>query len=314
MMNSPRLFVQVIQRYCRDRGIALDVRSDGWLLVLDRGGHRDRIFGYDLGLNSAVAHRIASDKSATAELLARSGITCVPHAFFLGPQAAPRPPLAPMLRLLDAHPGGLVVKPNEGTSGRLVFRVFSRDELERAIDAIFTANMNVAIAPYLDIDDEVRVVLLDGVAQLVYAKQRIAVLGDGRRSFRELAFAATPPARHLELIDNLRIETDDSDLDAIVPAGTQRLLNWRHNLEFGARATLMDQGEAREACGALAIAATEAIGIRFASVDVVHAHDRWQVLEINSGVVMELLGRQHPELVEAIYTAALDKVIGEQAP
>jgi glutathione synthase/RimK-type ligase-like ATP-grasp enzyme len=308
MINGQRLLVEVIQRYCTERGIALDIRADGWLLVLDRGGQRRLILGYDLGLNSSVAQRIASDKSATAELLALSGIACVPHAFFLGPQAGPRAPLAPMLRLLDAHPEGLVVKPNEGTSGRLVFRVTNRDDLARAVDAIFTANMNLAIAPYLSIDDEVRVVLLDGAPLVAYAKQRIAVVGDNRQTFRELALAATPLARHAELIDNLRSETDDIDLDAIVPAGAQRLLNWRHNLEFGARAVLLEAGEIRDVCVALAIAATDALGIRFASVDFVRAHDRWQVLEINSGVVMEQFGRQHPELVQAVYTAALDRV------
>jgi glutathione synthase/RimK-type ligase-like ATP-grasp enzyme len=308
MINRQRLLVEVIERYCIEHGIALDIRADGWLLVLDSGNRRHLILGYDLGLNGSVAHRIASDKSATAELLALSGIACVPHAFFLGPQAGARAPLAPMLRLLDAHPEGVVVKPNEGTSGRLVFRATTRDGLARAVDAIFAANMNVAIAPYLDIENEVRVVLLDGTPQLVYVKQRIAVIGDGRQTLRELALAATPLARHVELIDNLRSETDDNDLDAIVPSGAQRLLNWRHNLEFGARAMLLDAGEIRNTCVALAIAATDALGIRFASVDVVRAHHRWQVLEINSGVVMEQLGRQHPELVHAVYTAALDKV------
>jgi glutathione synthase/RimK-type ligase-like ATP-grasp enzyme len=308
MINGQRLLVEVIQRYCAERGITLEIRADGWLLVLDRGSDRRLILGYDLGLNSSVAHRIASDKSATAELLALSGIACVPHAFFLGPQAGPRAPLGPMLKLLEAHPGGLVVKPNEGTSGRLVFRATTRDEVARAVDAIFGSNMNVAIAPWLDIDDEVRVVLLDGAAQVAYAKQRIAVVGDGRQTFRELALAATPPAQHVALIDDLRVEIDDSDLDTVVQSGAQRLLNWRHNLDFGARAVLLEDGESRAACVALAVAATDALGIRFASVDVVRAHDRWLVLEINSGVVMEQFGRQHPQLVDRVYTAALDRV------
>jgi glutathione synthase/RimK-type ligase-like ATP-grasp enzyme len=308
MINHPRLLFEITKRYCAERGIALDIRADGWLLVMDRGSDRSMVLGYDLGLNSAVAHRIASDKSATAELLALSGIACVPHAFFLGPQAGPRAPLAPMLKLLDAHPHGLVVKPNEGTSGRLVVRATTRDALARAADAVFAANMSVAIAPYLDIDDEVRVVLLDGTPQLAYAKQRIVVVGDGRQSFRELALAVTPPERHVQLIDNLHIETDDNELDAIVALGERRLLNWRHNMEFGARAIVLDDGESRDACVALAIAATDALGIRFASVDVVRVHDRWQVLEINSGVVMERLGQQYPEHVRAVYTAALDKM------
>lgn len=312
-MNSAnhvqRLLVDAVERYCAGHGIALEIRADGWLLLLDRDNQRHMIFGYDLGVNSAVAHRIASDKSATAEMLALSGVACVPHAFFQAPQAMrSRPSRIPMLKLLDAHPEGLVVKPNEGTSGRLVFRVADRSALDHAVDAIFAGNASVTISPFLDIDDEIRVVVLDGAAQLVYAKQRAAVTGDGEQTLRELAIAATPPAQHAELIDNLLSEGGDIDLDAVVPAGKRRLLNWRHNLEFGAGPVLLDAGEARDACVALAIAAARAIGIRFASVDVISVKGRWQVLEINSGVVMEQLGRQHPELVHAVYAAALDKV------
>ena len=51
--------------------------------------------------------------------------------------------------------------------------------------------------------------------------------------------AVTPPERHVQLIDNLHIETDDNELDAIVALGERRLLNWRHNMEFGARAIVL---------------------------------------------------------------------------
>ena len=54
--------------------------------------------------------------------------------------------------------------------------------------------------------------------------------------------------------------------------------------------------------------AARAIGIRFASIDVVSVDGRWQILEVNSGVMMESLSKHHPELVYAAYDAALDKV------
>jgi hypothetical protein len=38
------------------------------------------------------------------------------------------------------------------------------------------------------------------------------------------------------------------------------------------------------------------------------------VLEINSGVMMEVLGKHHPELVYATYAAALDKVFEAYPP
>ena len=72
----------------------------------------------------------------------------------------------------------------------------------------------------------------------------------------------------------------------------------------------MNEGDVRSACVQLAIRAAQSIGIRFGSIDVVRVGDAWQILEVNSGVKMEALGRLHPELVHAAYSAALDKVFG----
>jgi glutathione synthase/RimK-type ligase-like ATP-grasp enzyme len=73
---------------------------------------------------------------------------------------------------------------------------------------------------------------------------------------------------------------------------------------------LLEPGAQRDLCAALATAAARVIGIRYASVDLVLADGHWQVLEINSGVKMEALGRHEPELVESTYFAALDAIFG----
>jgi glutathione synthase/RimK-type ligase-like ATP-grasp enzyme len=257
-----RIFVDAICKYCVSRGIACEVKSEGWLIVMQRGGERRFAFGYDIGLNSAMAHRIANDKSATADVLALSGIASIPHTMFLSPKlrkhVVPDQSSEAMRELLRGHPNGLVVKPNEGTSGRFVFKVGSAEELERAAEAIFSSHLSLAISPFVEIVDEVRVILLDKVPLVVYSKQRAS--------------------------------------------------DWRHNLDFGARPILLESGEAREACIRIAIEAAQSIGIRFASIDIVSVEGSWKVLEINSGVMMETLGKLHPELVYAAYNAALDRV------
>jgi glutathione synthase/RimK-type ligase-like ATP-grasp enzyme len=262
MLNLERIFVDAVRRYCRAHGIACELKSQGWLIVMERAGRRRFAFGYDVGLNSAMAHRIASDKSATSEVLAFSGIARIPHTPFLSPKlgehVVPVGSRDAMLGLLHAHPQGLVLKPNEGTSGRSVFRVTSEAELDYAASDILSSHLSLAISPYVEIEEEVRVILLDDVPHAVYRKQR------------------------------------GSD--------------WRHNLDFGARPILLERGEAHDASVAIAIEAAKAIDIRFASVDVVRVGEEWKVLEINSGVMMEALGRLHPELVHATYNAALDKV------
>lgn len=266
MASGERIFVQAIRRYCADHGIAVDVRPGGWLIAMRRGDERRFAFGYDIGLNSAIAHRLAHDKSATAEALALEGVPCIPHHLFLNPKLG-KHVVGParrdaMLALLHDNPQGVVVKPNEGTSGRSVFKVTTEAELDRAVSEVFSMSTGLVISPYVAIEDEVRVVLLDDVPLVVYSKQRGP--------------------------------------------------DWRHNLDAGAKPVLLEDGEARTACVKLAIDAARAIGITFASIDLVCVDGDWRVLEINSGVMMEALGKLYPELVQVTYDAALDRVFGNE--
>ncbi|MBR0984700.1 ATP-grasp domain-containing protein [Bradyrhizobium liaoningense] len=260
--SDERIFVQAIRRYCAGHGIAVDVRADGWLIAMRRGDERRFAFGYDIGLNSAIAHRLANDKSATSEALALERVPCIPHHLFLNPKLGRNVVghgwREAMLGLLRDHPQGAVVKPNEGTSGRSVFKVTTEAELDHAASEVFSMSAGLVISPYVAIEDEVRVVLLDEVPLVVYSKQR----------------------------------------------GT----DWRHNLDAGAKPTLLDDSEVRTACVKLAIDAARAIGITFSSIDLVCVDGDWRVLEINSGVMMEALGKLHPALVQATYDAALDRV------
>jgi glutathione synthase/RimK-type ligase-like ATP-grasp enzyme len=262
MSGSNRIFVDAITKYCARHGISCEVKSQGWLIVMQRDDKRRFTLGYDLGLNSAISHRIASDKAATSDVLAMSGIACVAHTQFSNPLLANYAPASglhqAMRALLMQHPQGVVVKPNEGTSGKLVFKITNEAELDGAAREIFTSHLSLAISPYVEIAEEVRVVLIDDTPLVTYAKARGA--------------------------------------------------DWRHNLDLGAQPVLLPPGATHDACVALAIRAAKAIGIRFASVDVVRVADAWKVLEINSGVMMETLGKHHPELVRAVYTAALDKL------
>lgn len=98
----------------------------------------------------------------------------------------------------------------------------------------------------------------------------------------------------------------------LVVYSKQRGSGWRHNLDAGAKPVLMQDGDLRTACAKLAINAAKAIGITFASIDLVHVDGVWRVLEINSGVMMEALAKLHPELVQTTYDAALDRVFGDK--
>ena len=312
MINSERAFVNAIKKYCSGHDIDFKEKSLGWLIVMQRGDKRRFAFGYDLGLNNAVAHRILSDKAATTDVLNICGVPCVPHKLFLSPKLyryiKPSGSWQEMLGLLNANSNGVVVKPNEGTGGNSVFRVRSEPELERAVHKIFSSENSLAISPYLEIEDEVRVILIDYEPIVVYSKERPSIVADGERSFLQLAVATVPPEQLSTVLPDMLKDLDKPTLDTILPAGKRSELNWRHNLGAGAQPVLLDDGARREACVQIAQAAAKSIGVRFGSIDVVRVDGTWLVLEINSGVMMESLSRSHPELVDAAYAVALDKV------
>lgn len=312
MLNSQRIFVDVIKKYCAAHHIGIEIRSQGWLIIMQRGAKRHFAFGYDIGLNSAVAHRITNDKAATAEVLQTCGVACVSHTLFLNPKLneyiPPQRAWEAMTALLRQNPNGIVVKSNEGTSGESVFKVLTEPDLELAAHRVFSSSPGLAIAPYLDIEDEIRVVLVDYHPVVVYSKSRPTITGDGQHSFLELALAATPVGLRSKVLPSIIGDLDRAALDAIPPLGQRRVLNWRHNLDSGAQPILLEQGNTREACVEIAVQAAKAIGIRFGSIDVIRVNGVLKILEINSGVMMEALGKLHPDLVYNAYSFALDKL------
>jgi glutathione synthase/RimK-type ligase-like ATP-grasp enzyme len=318
MLNNQRAFVDAIRKYCASHGIEVEIRSGGWLIVMRRATRRHFAFGYDLGLNTAVAHRIANDKAATAEVLQICGIPCVPHTLFLSPQMSeyvpPQRSWEAMIAVLKENPNGIVVKPNEGTSGESVFKVLSVADLELAAYNIFSSNLSLAISPYLEIENEVRVILIGDRPLVVYSKDRPSIIGDGKHSLLELALAATPAELRSTVLSAMARDLGRAALDEIPRLGQRCFLNWRHNLDSGARPILLKQGEVRDACVEVAVEAAKAIDMRFGSIDVVQVDGSWLILEINSGVMMEALSRQHPDLVYAAYSAALDKVFQQGGP
>lgn len=83
---------------------------------------------------------------------------------------------------------------------------------------------------------------------------------------------------------------------------------WRHNLRLGAYPELLDAGVAHDGLSALAIKATDALGLTFASVDIVTTGRQLQILELNSAVTLEHFSQHSPQYAEmalAIYETAL---------
>lgn len=322
--NADRALVALLRDLARERGMQLETLGDGWIIRLTRS-HAGRtqarhIYGYGFDLNAAATHAIACDKAATAELLTRAGVPCIPHQLFLHPSMSRFVPHDGTWRqMLDAFTrwnGDVVVKENAGTGGRDVTRCQSIVELETAVYRLFGQTTAIALCPYHELVSEQRFVLLQGKCLLAYAKVRTSVTGDGTSTVLELLASHTRSASVSRSALAGMLEQMDARQRALLldvpPAGTQRLLNWRHNLGQGASVRLLDTSVPTTAAALrIAMNAAAAINLQFGSVDIVAtAGDASpRVLEINAGVMMEFLARtlpQGPTLARTVYAAALD--------
>lgn len=159
--TAKRLFPEIVRRISDELDLDYRSYSDEWVIELSRGDHVRRIIGYTFDINSAATTAIARDKVATYQLLATRNIPAVPH--YLMRTKAGRYQLPTEIANMN-----VVIKPLNGTSGHGVRRFSSSQELLTHLDQ---SNIEAwAISPYLEIEREVRTIVLDGVPLLSYEK------------------------------------------------------------------------------------------------------------------------------------------------
>jgi glutathione synthase/RimK-type ligase-like ATP-grasp enzyme len=313
--NRERVLVALVREIAAEQDMQLDSFSHDWLLRLERGGRARHVLGYNFELNSATAQMITSDKAATADILAAQGIAHVAHQLFLHPRlggyVSAEGNWSRMLAYAEAQGYPLVVKANEGTGGGQVYRVESAPELEAAVQRLFASQRGISLSPFLEIEQEYRAIVLDDACELLYAKRRPALSGDGQSTVLELIEKALLAGSINGELASQALDSAAGDIKRVLDKDQELLLGWKHNLGAGARPLLLESGETYDELAALAERARSAVGIRFTSVDIVQVGGELAVLEVNSGVMMEYFVQHYPEQREsakAIYAKAIQKM------
>ncbi len=309
MKNAQRSLVKIIKEICHEEGITCQSFSYDWLFRLSKQEKITHILGYHFENNSATAQLICADKCATSDLLLAAGVACVEHVFFMSPKDINYVGVSGnwkrLIDLLNKH-GKLVCKSNEGTGGGNVHLVSNHFELERATHTVFTGR-TMAVSPFYKIEQEYRIVVLNGRAKLVYSKAIPFVEGDGVSTLRQLliAYAQT----HAEWpLDFSQREDEDT---AILQPGEKYHLNWKHNLGQGATPVVIQDESLIATLSSLALQAAKTVNIQFASVDIIKTEGAYLVLEINSGVMMENFSQMsdaHYQIAKSIYREALQSI------
>jgi len=307
MSNEDRMIVKIIKEICQEEAIKFTSYSYDWILQLEKDGKIGFIFGYNFSINNTTSARICDDKCATSDILTYFGIPAVEHFFFMSPNnihyIGEKGNWNKIIALFAKYET-LVCKANEGSSGEFVFLVKNKAQLEKAIQDIFTNTRTMAISPFYDIIVEYRVIILNGIVKLIYAKRIPYVTGDGKSTIRQLIIKY--------MLDNnilLRIETiEDHILDKILKPMEEYSINWKSNLGQGAVPEIIDDKDLILVLTNISLKVAEAISIDFASIDIIKTSEGFKVLEVNCGIMMENFIRYAPgnyAIAKDIYRTAL---------
>ena len=312
MAHQTRQMVKIIREICSEHGIAFRSYSHEWILQLSAGQRMMLIYGYKFPNNNAAIEQICNDKAALSDLLTEHGIPHIPHHLFLSPSQTQYigeyGDWAEMRALLGKY-GKIVCKTNSGTGGNGVFKASTPKELEFAAYTVFSKSRAMSVSPFREIRSEYRVIIVNSGVGVIYEKKRPAVTGNGIDSIRRL----------IDLDDALREVEIDGELDTSrVPAPGETVeVSWKHNLGQGAHPVSVTDPEKQERLSKLAASCAALLGAEFMSIDIVEDECGLEVLEINSGVMMENLAKSGPQnyaTAKRVYEKAVLRYLGMDLP
>lgn len=166
--------------------IAFDSTPDRWLIQLSRHTQTQYIIGFTFPLNNAVVHKILKDKAALSHVLNTQGIPCVPHALVVRPEFKKYTPAEGIWQSVinqvtqwqstayqpAAFSDPVVIKANEGSGGKNIFFCHNQRDIEWAIQQVFQSHRQLVISPWVDANQEYRLIVLNQEVLLCFGKLR----------------------------------------------------------------------------------------------------------------------------------------------
>lgn len=306
--NQDRALVQIIKQVAKEEKIKAQFISHDWIIKLTRNNKTQHIWGYNFEINSATAQILASDKSATSDLLKINKIPQVKHKLFINPKLENFVDIKgnwqSILKYFQKNNQKIIAKPNNNTSGgSQVFIIKTQLELEKIINELFSKYRSICLSPYYNIKNEYRVIILNCKVQLIYKKEIPKIIGNGKTTIIGLLIKQFGKNENLP---NFIQDLNDKNINLlqILKNGEKLNLNWKHNLGTGAMPEIIKNKKIEQ----LAIQSAKAININFASIDIIEVGKKILVLEINSGIMMESfakISKKNYDIARNIYKKAI---------
>ena len=299
-----RNFVKMLIEICKEDNINIEKYGDSWFFRLSINDMFRHIIGYRFELNSSAIDIICGDKCATSDILCANHIPCIEHKFFLSFENLnfinDNGTWGNIIEYFEKY-NKVVCKPNDGRGGKGVEIANNRKELEKIVSNIFSKSRGLAMCPFYDINEEYRLILLNGKVELIFTKTRPTIIGNGKDTVLKLI---------IDSDNKFDIKSFDENMDySYIPRENEKkVLTWKHNLELGSSAIVVQNQEKITQLTTIALKASKILNLKFASIDIVEIGNEYKILEINSGVSMEYFSKcsnENYEKAKSIYKKAI---------
>ena len=294
---------EIILEICKENNITAQIFCDGYCLKLSKNNNQTYIYDNIFEMNDSAVYKILKDKSAVYEILNNKNIPCVKHFYFYANSPTDKDTQKHLEKLLKTYKN-LVLKYNEGMSGKDVYKICNSYDLKTKSQLILSKYNSLTASPFYEINHEYRVVMLNGEAKLIFDKVRPFVVGNGVDSIKALC------AKKYQNKINIDKEIDKN----MVPKADEKIiLSWRHNLKFGANPEQVTDKAITQKLSQLSKIACKELNIKFATVDIIEtANGELMILEINGSVTMGKFAnfsKENLTLAKEIYAQVLSELL-----
>lgn len=304
-MDASKRRKKIIEEICLEKGIEKIDLSYDWISILKKGKKEQKLIDGNFYLNSSISAKLAKDKYSTYELLKYYGIPIVKHEVLFNETIIPHCEKINCDYQCLKNEDKQVIKANNSSEGRDVY--MSDDEIKKRqiVNQIFENGIEaVVVCPYKEIEYEYRAIFLYGEIIYIYKKQKPFIVGDGKRTVKELIE---------EKVKYLAEPMEELKLECVLKKGEKRVVGWKHNLSNGAIPLVINQEDIYyDRVEKLALQTGKVMDLNFASVDVmVTKQEEILVMEVNSNVMLNKFCELVPngyEIGKDIYTKVVDKI------
>lgn len=278
-------FHKLIKEICDENKIKCSILSKDWIVMLEKDNKTRFISGYKFDLNQHGIGNVFDDKFATYEILKNKNIPIIEHKIVFetsnkNDYAVNSNSYDIVTKYFNENNQNIVLKANDSTCGSNVFHITDIKEIPTTLDTLFQKSFSISLCPFYQIKTEYRLIILNNKCVLVYGKRKPIVIGDGKKTIRELLKEFNP--YYFENKLNEEKYTKVLEKDEIYE------YSWQFNLSKGAVCFPIEDVSLKQRLIEFSQKITDCIDLGFCSLDIIETNqNELFVMEINSGVMMK---------------------------